>query len=119
MAGKTLSASVSDDLAESVALEARREERSPGQIAALALRFFMALPRDARASMVALDNLGTQDERRRAFNEVARALNAAEFDMTTRRMAAHARALVPDDASEAALDAAAATLTRSALRRHG
>jgi hypothetical protein len=44
-------------------LEARREERSPGQVAALALRCFMALPRDARASMVALDNLGTPDER--------------------------------------------------------
>jgi hypothetical protein len=119
MAGKTLSAYVSDDLAESVSLEARREERSPGQIAALALRFFMALPRDARASMVALDNLGTPDERRCAFNEVARALNAAEFDMTCRRMAGHDRTLVPDDASEATLDAAAAELTRSALRRHG
>jgi hypothetical protein len=71
MAGKTVTASVSEDIAESVALEAMREERSPGQIAALALRFFMALPRDARASMNALDNLGTPDERRRAFNEVA------------------------------------------------
>jgi len=45
MTGRT----VSHDVAESVALEARREERSPGQIAALALRFFMTLPRDARA----------------------------------------------------------------------
>jgi hypothetical protein len=119
MAGKTVSAYVSDDLAESVALEARREERSPGQVAALALRFFMALPRDARASMVALDNLGTPDERRRAFNEVARTLNAAEFDMTCRRMATHAHTLVPDDASEDELDAVAAGLTRSALQPHG
>lgn len=119
MAGKTVSAYVSDDIAESVTLEARREERSPGQIAALALRFFMALPRDARASMVALDNLGTADERRRAFNEVARVLNGAEFDMTCRRMADQARTLVPGDASEAALDEAAADLTSSALRRHG
>jgi hypothetical protein len=31
MAGKTVSAYVSDDIAENVALEARREERSPGQ----------------------------------------------------------------------------------------
>lgn len=119
MAGKTVSAYVSDDLAESVALEAGREERSPGQVAALALRFFMALPCDARASMVALDNLGTPDERRRAFNELARTLNAAEFDMTCRRMGDHARALVPDDASEEDLDAAAAALTRTALQGHG
>jgi hypothetical protein len=58
MAGKTVSAHVSDDVAESVALEARREERSPGQLAALALRFFVALPRDARASLIALNNPG-------------------------------------------------------------
>lgn len=119
MAGRTVSAYVSDDVAESVALEAKREERSPGQVAALALRFFMALPRDARASMVALDNLGTPDERRRAFNEVARTLNAAEFDMTCRRMETCARGLVPEDASEQAIDAASVDLTRSALQRHG
>jgi len=49
MAGRTVSAYVSHDIAESVALEAMREGRSSGQVAALALRFFMALPRDARA----------------------------------------------------------------------
>lgn len=119
MPGRTVSAYVPDDIAESVALEARREDRSPGQVAALALRFWIALPRDARASMVALDNLGTPDERRRAFNEVARALNAAEFDMVCRRMAGHAETLVPGDASDDQLDAAAVELTRSALRRRG
>jgi hypothetical protein len=31
---------------------------------------------------------------------VARTLNAAEFDMTCRRVQEHARALVPDAASE-------------------
>jgi hypothetical protein len=119
MAGRTVSAYVSDDIAESVALEARREERSPGQLAALALRFFMALPRDARASMIALENLGTPDERRQAMNEVARTLNAAEFDMTCRRMADRARALVSGDAAEGERDVAAAALTKSALQRRG
>jgi hypothetical protein len=119
MAGRTVSAYVPDDLAESVALEARREERSPGQIAALALRFFMALPRDARASMIVLDNLGTPDERRQAMNEVARTLNAAEFEMTCRRIADRALALVPNDASEDERDPAAVSLTKSALQRCG
>jgi hypothetical protein len=113
MAGRT----VSDDVAESVALEARREERSPGQVAALALRFFIALPRDARASLIALDNLGTPDERRQAMNEVARTLNAAEFDMTCRRMANRTVELLPNDVSEDELDAAAAALTKSSLKR--
>lgn len=117
MAGRTISAYVSDDVADNVALEAKREERSPAQIAALALRFFISLPRDARASLVAVDNLGTQDERRQALNEVARALNVAEFDMTSRRMAGHARPLAPDDASEDDLDQIAADLTTAALKR--
>ena len=117
MAGKTLSAYVSEEVAENVALEARREDRSPAQIAGLALRFFISLPRDARASLTSLYNLGTPDECRQAVNEVARALNIAEFEMTTRRMAVVARKLAPDDASETDLDQAAVELTRSALRR--
>jgi hypothetical protein len=118
MAGRTISAYVSDDIADNVALEAKREERSPAQIAALALRFFISLPRDARASLVALDNLGTPEERRQALNEVARALNVAEFDMTCRRMAAHANTLAPEDASEVDLDEIAVQLTAAALKRH-
>lgn len=119
MSGKKISAYVSDDVAESVALEARREERSPAQVAGLALRFFVSLPHDARASLVALDNLGTQDERRRAMNEVARILNAAEFDMTCNRMAEHAGELAPDDASEGELDKVAVGLIKAASERRG
>jgi hypothetical protein len=117
MAGKTLSAYVSEDVAEEVALEARREDRSPAQIAGLAPRFFVSLPRDARASLAALYNLGTPEERRQAINEVARALNIAEFDMTCRRMAAAAGALAADGASDGELDQAALEATRSALQR--
>ena len=119
MAGRTLSAYVSEEVAENVALEARREDRSPAQIAGLALRFFVSLPRDARASLASLYNLGSQDECRQAVNEVARALNIAEFEMTSRRMAAVAAKLVADDASEAELDQAAVQLTKSALKRRG
>jgi hypothetical protein len=119
MAGKTISAYVSDELADSVALEAKREERSPAQLAALALRFFISLPRDARASLIALENLGAPDERRQALNEVARALNVAEFDMTCRRMAAHASTLVPEDVSEEALDKIASDVTVAAMKRRG
>jgi hypothetical protein len=119
VAGKSLSAYVSEEVAESVALEARREDRSPAQIAGLALRFFISLPRDARASLVSLYNLGTQDECRQATNEVARAVNVAEFEMTCRRMAGAAGKLVANDASEDDLDQAAVELTRSALKRRG
>jgi hypothetical protein len=119
MAGKTLSAYVSEEVAENVALEARREDRSPAQIAGLALRFFVSLPRDARASLASLYNLGTQDECRQAVNEVARALNVAEFEMTCRRMANVAGKLVADEASKDEIDQAAVDLTRSALKRRG
>ena len=72
-----------------------------------------------RGPLIALDNLGTPDERRQTFNEVARTPNAAEFDMTCRRMADRAMQLVPNDASEDELDAAAVALTKSALKRRG
>ncbi|HEY4173484.1 MAG TPA: hypothetical protein VGM42_10685 [Rhodopila sp.] len=117
MAGKTLSAYVSEEVAESVVLEARREDRSPAQIAGLALRFFISLPRDARTSLASLYNLGTPDECRQAVNEVARALNVAEFEMTRRRMAGVVAKLVAEDASEGELDEAAVELTKSALKR--
>jgi hypothetical protein len=55
--------------------------------------------------MIALDDLGTPDERRQAMNEVARTLNAAEFEMTCRGMAARAGALVSSDVSEDERDA--------------
>jgi hypothetical protein len=119
MAGKTLSAYVSEEVADNVALEARREDRSPAQIAGLALRFFVSLPRDARASLASLYNLGTQDECRQAVNEVARALNIAEFEMTCRRLAGAAAKLVADDVSEDELDQVAVELTKSALQRRG
>ena len=47
MAGRTVSAYVSDDIAESVILEARREERSPGQIAALLVPDHLEAAREA------------------------------------------------------------------------
>jgi hypothetical protein len=119
MAGKTLSAYVSEEVAETVALEARREDRSPAQIAGLALRFFVSLPRDARASLASLYNLGTQDECRQAVNEIARTLNVAEFEMTCRRMAGAAAKLVADDVPEDELDRTAVALTRSALKHRG
>jgi hypothetical protein len=53
------------------------------------------------------------------MNEVARTLNAAEFDMTCRRIADRALGLVPGDASGDDLDAAAVALTKPALQRRG
>jgi len=51
------------------------------------------------------------------MNEVAGALNAAEFEMTCRRMAGAAGDLVPSGATEADRDQAAVDLTHSALKR--
>lgn len=119
MTGKTLPFYVSEEVAETVTLEAQREDRSPAQMAGLALQFLITLPRDARASLASLYNLGTPDVCGQAMNEVARSLNIAEFDMTCRRMAGSAARIVPDDASDDELDQAAVELTRSALKRRG
>jgi hypothetical protein len=119
MAGRTVSAYVSDEVAENVALEAKRDDRSPAQIAGLALRFFVSLPREARASLAAMYALGTPDECRQALNEVARVLNVAEFEMTSRRMAGAANIPGSDEETEEALDQTAVDMTRSALARRG
>jgi hypothetical protein len=118
MAGRTVSAYVSEKVAASVAQEARREDRPPAQIAAMALKFFVSLPRDARTSLTALENLATDEERRAALNEVARVLNIAEFEMTCRHMAATpTTGPTPEPLEEDELDRAAVELTRAALRR--
>ncbi len=119
MAGKTVSAYVSDEIAKNVALEAKRDDRSPAHLAGLALRLFISLPREARSSFAALHALGTEAEYRQALNEVARALNIAEFEMTCRRMAGTANALAPDAATEEERDQAAVELTRAALAPRG
>src|SRR5258708_21511136 len=94
MAGQTLSAYVSEEVATSLRLEAKREGRTDGQVAAQAIRFFVSLPREARMSLAAIDGLATADERRWAMNEGARALCIAESAMTERRMAGQLRSPV-------------------------
>lgn len=113
MAGKSLSAYVSDEVAASLALEAAREGRTTAQVAGQAIRLFVSLPREARASLAALDGLANSDERRWMLNEVARLLNMAEFAMTERRMAEQLRGAVPANASDEELDRIALEWTQA------
>lgn len=125
MAGQTLSAYVSEEVATSLRLEAKREGRTDGQVAGQAIRFFVSLPREARMSLAAIDGLATADERRWAMNEVARALYIAESAMTERRMADQLRHQIPGDAAEEELDRMAAEWTTGRVddedpkHRHG
>lgn len=113
MAGKSLSAYVSDEVAASLALEAAREGRTTAQVAGQAIRLFVSLPREARASLAALDGLANSDERRWMLNEVARLLNMAEFAMTERRMAEQLRDAVPANTSDEELDRIALEWTQA------
>jgi hypothetical protein len=112
MAGQTLSAYVTEEVAKSLRLEAKREGRTDGQVAGQAIRFFVSLPREARMSMAALDGLATDAERRWALNEIARVLHIAEAAMTERRMAEQLRHQIPEDASEEDLDRMAVEWTQ-------
>jgi hypothetical protein len=113
MAGQTLSAYVSEEVAKSLRLEAKREGRTDGQVAGQAIRFFVSLPREARMSLAAIDGLATAEERRWALNEVARVLNIAESAMTERRIAEQLRHQIPEDASEEDLDRLAIEWTKA------
>lgn len=122
MAGQTLSAYVAEEVAKSVQLEATREGRTPGQVAAQAIRFFVGLPREARMSLTALDGLATSDERRWVLNEVARVLNNAELAMTQRRLGEQLRGQVPENATDEDLERLAVEWTTPvppSKRTHG
>jgi hypothetical protein len=104
MANETVSAYVGEEIAELVTTEAASEDRNPGEFAAQAIRLFIRLPREARASFAALDRFGTREELRWTLNEIARMLNVGELEMSRRRIADQVRGHVPIDASEEELD---------------
>ncbi len=100
MAGRTISAYVEDTVAQKVTDLAKREDRSPGQIAGQALRLYMALPNEARNAWRAVEHGATPEDRRWVATELARVLLKMEFELLHREMAAEISHRLPPDMSE-------------------
>lgn len=112
MAGRTVSAYTDEATAAKVAEMARREDRSPAQIAAAALRFYVRLPahaRDAWRSAEALDDKAIDE----AAWAVGRALLNKRYDRLLAEGLTHFKSPLPVDAPEQDILDHAATMTKA------
>ena len=71
---------------ERLQAEADRTGATPDQVVRAAVRLFLTLPENARASLASLDRFATPEERARALYEVAKTLLAADLAVTVRRL---------------------------------
>ena len=87
MAGKTVSAHVSEEVVRRIEQIARLEARPVSQVVAAALAFYTRLPADAHQSLRTVEALGGEAALDAAVYRVARDLIVAAFDVTERRVA--------------------------------
>jgi hypothetical protein len=86
MAGKTISAYTDSDTADSVAYLAKIEQRTPAQIAGIALKFFVKLPAPARTAWYQINALGDQSDLEKVTSEIARALLNTQYEISQRQV---------------------------------
>lgn len=88
MAGKTVSAHVSEEIVRRIEQIAQLEARPVSQIVAAAVAFYTRLPAEAHQSLRTLEAFGGEAALDAVTRGVARAIVAAAFDLTTHRVAA-------------------------------
>jgi hypothetical protein len=88
MAGKTISMHASEATALRVEQVSRLEDRSPSQIAAAALNFYLLLPPEAHTALRHVQALGTAEDVERVIGKMARLLLDAQFEVAERRVVA-------------------------------
>jgi hypothetical protein len=110
-AARTISAHADAATIKIIEHIAEDEERSPSQVAAMALRFYSQLPAEARTAFRRIEKLGTEQDMRSLAHEIAcRALDA-EWKIAHRRLMKEIKPRkIPDD--EEAILAEALRLTR-------
>lgn len=130
MAGKTISMHASEETARRVEHVSRVEDRSPSQIAAAALAFYLRLPPEAHSALRHVQALGEEEDVRGLMRGVTRLLLNAQYDVAVRRMGEalqkqgtpgpeteeemleEADQLIAADAQQAAVSSRARTRTR-------
>lgn len=111
MAARTISAYADEDTARAVERIAQLDGRSPAQIAAAALRFYVHLPTEAHAALRQVEKQGTAEDIDALAREITRTALDAEWKVAHSQIVA---AMPPDSAlaDEGAILAAAVRLTR-------
>jgi len=113
MAGRTVSAYADHLTASKVAEMAKIEDRSPAQIAAAALRFYVRLPNAARDAWRRIEAAG-EDATDEAARAAGRALIDRQYDRLLDTVRQRQPAPLPAEASEEAVLAYAAEISRRA-----
>jgi N12 class adenine-specific DNA methylase len=88
VAGKTISMHASEETARQMEYVARVEDRTPSQIAAAALKFYLQLPPEAHAALRQVQALGTDQDVEQISRKTARLLLDAQFEVAERRVVA-------------------------------
>lgn len=86
MAGRTVSAYADEETARVIERLAAFEDRSPAQIAAAALRFYVRLPAEAHAAFRRLEKLGNEQDLSALAREIARKTLDAEWEVAHRQL---------------------------------
>lgn len=111
MAARTISAYADEATARGVERIAQLEDRSPAQIAAAALRFYVRLPAEAHAALRRVERQGTAEDIDALAREITRKALDAEWEVAHRQLVAEMQ-VGPTPADEDALLAEAVRLTR-------
>jgi hypothetical protein len=106
MPGKTISMHASGETAQLLEYLARVEDRSPSQIAAAALAFYLRLPPEAHAALRHVQALGTTDDARQVVRGITRLLLNAQYEIAVGQLGRELGEPGPDT-EEAMLDEAA------------
>ena len=81
MSGKTISAYTDKQTADLVESLAKIEQRSPSQIMAIALKFFVKLPISAREAWYQIEAIGDEGDRERAIEKITQALLRERYEI--------------------------------------
>ena len=81
MTGKTISAYTDKQTAEKIERLAKIEQRTPSQIMALALKFFVKLPVSAREAWYQIEAIGDETDRERAVTLITQALIKERYSL--------------------------------------
>ena len=111
MAARTISAYADENTARDVERIAELEDRSPAQVAAAALRFYVRLPAEARAAFRRVEKLGTGQDIDALTREITRKTLDAEWEVAHRQLVAEMK-VDASPADEDAILAEAVCLTK-------
>ena len=86
MAGKTISAYTDAQTASHVAQLAKLEHRPQAQIAGLALKFFVRLPKEAHDALRQIEALGSSADLEEISREITRVLLHTQYEVAQRQI---------------------------------